>query len=219
MRWLALIRYAVRGRLDGCQGLPLVTDGTAYRSPTLQRLADEVIVEFESAKSMAQKLTAPERIELAELTATGGRQDRAAQRLATMIERLEEIEATGPQSGRRFGENHLPDEIIASRRRREHERRVKRARKRVEDERTGLSVLLSAQRRLETSIEEQLEQADSQARGVGREQRTQATTYLNGALRKHPEQALLSERTPQLVPWGPSSTGSHDNTDRREDHS
>jgi hypothetical protein len=219
VRWLAHTKYAVRGYLDGLRGIPLIADGTAHASPTLRRLADEVTAEREATQALGRKWTTPERMELAQLIAAGGRQDRAAQRLATMTERLEEIEATGPQSGRRFGENQLPNEIVASRRQREHERRVKQARKRLEDGRTELSELMSAQRRLETSIEEQLKQSDSQARVVGRAQQSRATTYLNGALRTHPERPLLCAETPQLMPWAPASAYNHTNTDQRKDHS
>ncbi len=199
-RWLAHLGYARRGRIDGRRGMPLVTSATALRTPTLHRLADEVLVETEQVRARGQEATAAERIELAELTAVGGRQGRVAQRLTTMMERLEEIEATGPQTGRRFGEDHLPDELIATRRQREHTRRVKQARKRVEDERTALSELLAEQGRLEASIEEQTELAESQARTAGHVRRTHAITYLNGAMRKHPDRPLLSLNTRQLLP-------------------
>jgi hypothetical protein len=199
-RWLTHLGYARRGRIDGRRGMPLVTSATALRTPTLHRLADEVHDEIERVRARGQEATAAERIELAELTAAGGPQGRAAQRLATMTERLEEIEAAGPQTGRRFGEDHLPDELIATRRVREHARRVKQARKRVEDERTALSVLLAHQGQLEATIEEQTKLAESQARTAGHARRTHAFTYLNGALRKHPDRPLVSLNTRQLLP-------------------
>jgi hypothetical protein len=190
----------VRGRIDGRRGMPLVTSATALRTPSLHHLADEVLVESEAVRARGREDTAAERIELAELTAVGGRQGRVAQRLTTMMERLAELEAAGPGTGRRFGEDHLPDELIATRRQREYTRRVKQARKRVEDERTALSDLLARQQHLESSIEERTQQAESQAQTVGRVRRSYATAYLNGALRKHPDRPQLSLSTPQLMP-------------------
>jgi hypothetical protein len=199
-RWLTHLGYAWRGRIDGRRGMPLVTSATALRTPTLHRLADEVRVATEQVRARGQQATAAERIELAELTAAGGPQGRVAQRLATMTERLEEIEAADPQTGRRFGEDHLPDALVATRRQREHTRRVKQARKRVEDERTALSELLAQQGHLEASIDEQTQLAESQARTAGHARRTHAITYLNGALRRHPDRPLVSLNTRQLLP-------------------
>jgi hypothetical protein len=156
--------------------------------------------EIETVRAEGLSSTAAQRVELAELTAPGGRIDRAEQRLATMIERLQETESTEAQSGRRFGEDHLPEELITTRRRRERDRRIKQARKRVEDERTALSELTSRARHLEASIEEELSQAEASTRIVGSLQQSQATSYLNGALRKHPDRPLLSALAPELMP-------------------
>ena len=205
-RWLSSLRYALRGRIDGRRGLPTVSTTHAQRTPTLHRLADEVLLEIDALRAEGQARTADQRVELAELTATGGRRTRAEQRLESMVERLKEIQATGAQTGRRFGEEHLPETLVMARRQREHARRIKQARKRVEDERTALSEMVSQQGKLEASIHEELAQADARTHLVGRIRRSQATSYLNGALRKHPDRPLLSELTPSLMPWAPSSS-------------
>lgn len=191
-----------------------MSDTGAQRTPSLRRLADEVVVEIQRVHAEGLARTSPDRVELAQLTATGGRRTRAEQRLTTMIARLEEIESTDPLTGRRFGEEHLPEELVSTRRQREHARRLKQARKRVEDERTALSELVSRQGLLEASIDEALSHAEARARTVGGVHRSQATSYLNGALRKHPDRPLLSALTPQLMPWPTSSHATIEREDR-----
>jgi len=212
--WLANIRYALRGRIDGRRGMPTVSGTGAQRTPSLHRLADEVAIDVQRVHAEGLARTSDERVELAELTVTGGRRTRAEQRLSTVVARLEEIESADPLTGRRFGEEHLPEELVSSRRRREHARRVKQARKRVEDERTALSELLSRQGFLEASIDDELSHAEARAQLAGGVHRSKATSYLNGALRKHPDRPLLSALTPQLMPWPPSSSGTIEREDR-----
>jgi len=199
-RWLVHLRYTIRGNIDGRRGLPLVSAEGAQRTPTLHRLAEQVAVEVETIQAETTAATSDARVALAQLRAEGGVRDRAQQRLASMVERLDEVVAAGVESGRRFGEETLPDELVTARREREYARRVRRARKRVEDERTVLSGLVVEERRLAASIAEEEASAAARARLVGRSRRAHSTSYLNGVLGRHPDRSLLTAFVPELAP-------------------
>jgi hypothetical protein len=199
-RWLVHLRYTIRGNIDGRRGLPLVSADGAQRTPTLHRLAEQVAVEVETIQAQATAATSEARVAVAQLEAPGGVLARAQQRLQSMQERLDEVIAAGVETGRRFGEETLPEELVAARREREHDRRVRRARKRVEDERTVLSGLLAEQQRLVAGIEQEVANAAARTRLVGRSRRAHSTSYLNGALGKHPDRPLLTTFLPELAP-------------------
>jgi hypothetical protein len=199
-RWLVHLRYTIRGNIDGRRGLPLVSAEGAQRTPTLHRLAEQVAVEVETIQAEATAATSDARVAVAQLQAEGGVRDRAEQRLASMVERLDEVIAAGAETGRRFGEDALPEELVAARREREYDRRVRKARKRVEDERTVLSGLVVEERRLLASIAEGEASAAARTRLVGRSRRAHSTSYLNGALGKHPDRPLLTAFLPELAP-------------------
>jgi hypothetical protein len=214
VRTIILGRFARRGRIDGRRGLPSVSADVAFRTPTLQNLADEVAAESGAVRARHLSDTASLRVELAELSAPGGQLTRAEQRLAAMVERLKEVKATPVETGARFGEWRLTDELIGTRREREHLRRLKQALKRVEDERTALATLRSHQRHLEQTIIQAKAAAEAEARWAGAERRSQATVYLNGASRTHPRRHGLSAVTTELMPWPDASSGA-----QREDPS
>ena len=137
---------------------------------------------------------------MAQLRGEGGVLARAELRLESMVQRLDEVIAAGVGTGRRFGEDTVPEELVAARREREYDRRVRKARKRVEDQRTVLSGLLAEEQRLLAGIEQEAAIAAARTRLVGRSRRAHSTSYLNGALGKHPDRQLLTTFLPELAP-------------------
>jgi hypothetical protein len=206
-RWLVHLRYTIRGNIDGRRGLPLVSSEGAQRTPTLHRLAEQVAVEVETIQAQATAATSEARVAVAQLNAPGGGLARAHQRLESMQRRLDEVIAAGVQTGRRFGEESLPEELVRARREREYARRVRKARKRVEDERTILSGLHQEEKRLLAGIEEEVANAAARTRLVGRSRRAHSTSYLNGALGKHPDRPLLTTFLPDLTPMAVAPAG------------
>lgn len=198
-RWVRL-RYRWRGYLDGRMDLPAVPETKAHATPTLERLAQQVRREQDALQTRLVELTAADAISLAPLQGPGGERERAEERLAEMERRLAEMRRHGPAAHRRLGEQHLPEELIQSRRRREFERKERTARKRVEDEKTRLSDVVQRIHELKERILAARREAEAQARLVGEAQQTLATHYFNGVIRTHSEPEVVTERLRELSP-------------------
>jgi hypothetical protein len=196
-----LLGYFLRGLRDGRRGLPVVSPDSAHTTPTLRKLAGDVYVARERVLAEGLGDTAEADIELARLDGPGAQLTRALQRLTTMEERLDEVLAAPLPTGRRFGEEHLPEELVRSRRQREHTRKVKQARKRVEDERTTVAHLRTRASELEATTRASREMTESIRRVVGHRSRLEATSYLSGALANHKDRPLLSGHLDELMPW------------------
>lgn len=204
VRWLVHRVYAVRGRRDGRRGLPLVSLAGGQPSPLLHRLGDDVVREVALLRALEVDDTVELRVSLAKLVGPAGERDREEQRLQHLLIRLQELQENDPDSVRRLGEEDLPEEFVQRRRRQEHERRVRSARKRVETQRTEVSKIAAKEHALRASLTEARRATEAQVRLVGAERKAEAAAYLHGALRTHPERPLLSALVPELAPRVPA---------------
>jgi len=144
------------------------------------------------------------RVSLARIIAPEGERAREELRLEELVEREEEVRANGPATNRRLGEDHLPETLVSLRRQREHDRRLRAARRRVELQRTVLSALAAREHALRAGLVEARRITDARVRLAGAERRSEAVTYLDGALGTHPQRRLLSEVALELTPRLPA---------------
>lgn len=206
VRWLIRRLYGLRGRSDGRRALPLVTHDGGQRTPALRRLGDEIVWEANDVLAHAVSKGAPTRVALAKLTAAGGEIDRETDRLQLMLARRDAVLAEGPHTERRLGEDGIPDFLVALRRQREHERRLRKAEKKVEGQRTLLSKLAAQEQALRAQLLEITRDTDAQVRLVGVERRARASMYLNGAVRTHRQKPLLMASLAELTPSVPEQS-------------
>ena len=199
-RWVRHRLYASRGRRDGRRSLPLMSSDTAHPTPVLDRLRDQMAHEVAHLRAAEAESTAATRVSLARLVAPAGERAREEQRLEELQARLHEVTNTGPATGRRLGEDDLPEALIQLRRQREHLRRLRAARKRVEVQKTVLSTLSAKEHALRAGLDEARRSTAARVRLAGAERRSEAFTYLNGALGTHPQRRLLSEVALELTP-------------------
>jgi hypothetical protein len=204
VRWLVHRQYAMRGRRDGRRALPFVQPDAYELSPTLRQLNDAVTREIDSLRVEEAEATVATRVTLARLLAPEGDRAREEDRLEELLTRLQRVRAQSPATDRRLGEAHLPDEMVQLRRNREHERRLRVAAKRVEDQRTLLARLMADEDALFAALREARRVTESRIRLVGTERQAEASTYLDGALATHPQRRLLGVLAPELTPTLPS---------------
>ena len=198
--WLVRLRFWLAGRSDGRRGLPEVTDDTVSLSPVLDSLArqhDRVLARLVDDQLAAD---AEVHVTLAALTDERGDLTRAKQRLEEMKRRLDRALAAGVDTGPRRGEHMLAEETVRLRRGREYRRRVHHARKRVEDEVTAVAQHDKQTRRLEEQLRIATVRLQSRARALGSRREAQATAYLSGAIRTHPDPLALSRHQGLLRP-------------------
>lgn len=206
VRWLVHLMYTARGRRDGRRGLPDVSGDGTQPTPALRHLADEIAWEADLVVARAVSDAAATRVALAKLTAAGGGLDRENQRLQLLIERRDAVVAEGPQAGRRLGEEELPESFVLRRRQREHQKLVRKAAKKVEDQRTALSKLAAHEEVLRAQLAENAREVEAQLRLVGADRRAEASCYLNGAVRTHRHRARLMTLLPVLMPSAPGES-------------
>ena len=198
--WLVRLRFWLAGRSDGRRGLPEVTDDTVSLSPVLDSLArqhDRVLARLVDDQLAAD---AEVRVTLAALTDERGELTRARQRLEEMRRRRDQVLAAGVDPARRRGEQTLSAETVLLRRNREYWHRVHHARKRVEDEVTAVVQHDKQTRRLDEQLRIATMRLDSRARALGGRRQAQATAYLSGAIRTHPDPQALSRHQGLLRP-------------------
>jgi hypothetical protein len=181
-----------------------VSSDTAHPSPVLDRLRDQMSREVAHLRAAEAESTAATRVSLARLVAPAGEHAREEQRLEELQARLKEVTEAGPATGRRLGEDDLPEELVQLRREREHNRRLRAARKRVEFQKTVLSTLSAREHALRAGLVEARRSTDARVRLAGAERRSEAVTYLDGALGTHPQRRLLSEAALELTPRLPA---------------
>lgn len=206
IRWLVHRVYAARGRRDGRRGLPAVSSDGATPTPTLYHLADEMGWEADLLVAQAVSDATATRVALAKLTVAGGQIDRERDRLQLLIERRAAVLSDELTGERRLGEEDLPDCVVVLRRQRERHKRLRRAEKRLEDQRTALAQLVAHEEALRTQLSESARHLEAQIRLVGAERRAEASSYLNGALRTHRQRTLLMPVLPDLLPSVPTGT-------------
>src|SRR4051794_22401561 len=150
--WGVRVRLWLAGRSDGRRGLPEVSEPVVSFSPLLDNLARHH--DRDLARLLEEQLVADAevRVTLAALTEERGELRRTEQRLQEMKRRLDEVVAAGVDTAQRQGEHMLSEESVRIRRSREHRRRVRYARKRVEDEVTALAQHHAHRRRLEEQL-------------------------------------------------------------------
>ena len=202
-RWIRHRRYASWGRRDGRRSLPLVSPDTAHPTPVLDRLRDQTSQEVAQLRAVEVEETAATRLSLACIVAPAGERAREELRLEEFVARLEEVRASGPATHRRLGEDDLPEALIRLRRQREHDRRLRAARKRVETQKTVVSALAVREHALRTGLAEAQRSTDARVRLAGAQRRSEAVTYLDGALATHPQRRVLSEVALGLMPGLP----------------
>lgn len=198
-----LMGDSLAGRRDGRRGLPLVDDETAAGTPRLEeihrssrshldRIRGEVLAD--SAGDVARE------VELAENTLP-----RAKERLAEAESRLDDARSARVASGRRLGEESLPQDLVDRRREQESRRRIGRAMQRVEDERTEVrraaAELEAVRRRLRRRADEAYAEAEQVYAWASR----RATRYLHAALRRHPDRAAFAKAYPAFLPPPPTA--------------
>ena len=203
-RWARHALYRSRGRRDGRRSLPLVTPETAVPTPVLDRLRDQMSREVAQLLAAEVESMVPTRVSLARLVAPEGERAREEARLHEMLVRLEEVRAGGPATDRRLGEDHLPDALVRLRRQREHERRIRAARKRVELQKSTVSGLAAREQALRAGLVEARRSTDARVQLAGAARRSEAASYLDGTLATHPQRRLLSEVALELTPRLPA---------------
>jgi hypothetical protein len=203
-RWVRHRMYASRGRRDGRRSLPLLSSDTAYPTPVLDRLRDQMAREVAQLRAAEVEATAASRVSLAGIVAPEGERAREELRLQELLARLEVVKATGPSTDRRLGEDDLTEAFVRLRRQREHDRRLRGARKRVELQRTVVSALASREHALRAGLEEARRSTEAQVPLAGGDRRSEAVTYLDGALGTHPQRRALSEVALKLTPRPPA---------------
>jgi hypothetical protein len=169
-------------------------------SPALYRLRDEMVREAAALHAHEVEETVAVRVSLARLVGPAGERAREDARLQYLQARLDDLKAQGPRSDRRLGEEDLPEGLVQLRREREHERRLRASRKRVEEQRTAISTLAAKEHALRAGLVEARRATETQLQLVGADRKAEAVSYLNGALRTHPERPLLSALVPELAP-------------------
>lgn len=203
-RWIRHRRYASLGRRDGRRALPLVSADTAHPTPVLDRLRDQTSREVAQLRVLEVEQTAATRLSLSCIVSPAGERAREELRLEEFLTRLEEVRASGPATHRRLGEDDLPEALIRLRRQREHDRRLRAARKRVETQKTVISALDAREHLLRTSLAEAQRSTGARVQLAGAERRSEAVTYLDGALATHPQRRVLSEVALGLIPGLPA---------------
>ena len=199
--WLAIIDTWA-GMRDGRRGLPVVAGDTVHGTPRLEEIHTECRAHLDRLRRAVITASAADyarEVELAEHVLP-----RAKERLAEAELRLEAARSAGIIPGRRLGEDHLPQDLVERRRDSEASRRVSRAMKRVEDERTEVrkahGELEATRRRLQHRTHEAFAQAEQVHAWASR----RATRYLHAAQRRHSDRAGFAGAFTALMPPPPT---------------
>jgi len=199
---LVLLRDRWAGRRDGRRGLPVVTEADLSGTPHLAEIhrtchAHVERIRLEVLAAIAEDLVREVELERHVIPRAVERRDEAELR-------LNDLRREGVRLGRRLGEEHLPQDLIDRRREQEAGRRLARAMKRLEDERTEV---LKAQGELEVTRRRQLDMrhaAHAQVEQVHAWASRRANRYLKGAQRRHPDRATFSAVFSQFLPVAPT---------------
>lgn len=199
---LVLLRDRWAGRRDGKRGLPVVAGVDPGGTPRLAEIHRTCQAHVDRIRLDVVAACAEDRVREVELEKYVI--PRALERRAEAERRLDALRREGVRPGRRLGEDRLPQDLLDRRREQEAGRRLARAMKRLEDERTEV---LKAQGELEATRRRLLDMrhaAHAQAEQVHAWASRRATRYLQGAQRRHPDRATFAAVFSQFLPVAPT---------------
>lgn len=170
------------GHRDGSHCLPVLDHGASAPPAHLQQIATSCASVLERRWTDLLLHTKDDRLALSrllpELARAEARRDLARLALAEHL-------TTKPGEARRFGEEHLPLDLVRRRRQREHESATQAVTADRDRTRNYVTQLVQQRRELESRISLQLELAQSEAREQHRLYTRSASSYLRGAQRTH----------------------------------